>query len=109
MHNNKEMAKIKEIPGRLILKHDIEANWNRAAGTFIPKQGEIIIYDIDDSHPYERFKIGDGEKYVDDLPFYLENELLDVLNRINYIANNTLDAKYEDGMLLISKGITIPV
>lgn len=103
------MAKIKEIPGRLILKHDIEANWNRAAGTFKPKQGEIIIYDIDDSHPYERFKIGDGENYVDDLHFYLEDELLELLNRINYIANNTLNAICENGVLLFTKGITIPI
>lgn len=102
------MAKIKEIPSRLILKHDIEANWNRAAGTFKPKQGEIIIYDIDDSHPYERFKIGDGEHYVDDLHFYLEDELLELLNKIDYIANNTLDATCENGVLLFTKGITIP-
>lgn len=102
------MAKIKEIPGRLILKHDIESNWNRAAGTFMPKQGEIIIYDIDDSHPYERFKIGDGENYVDDLPFYLEDELLSLLDKINYIADNTLNATCENGMLMLSKGITIP-
>ena len=61
--------KVKEIPGRLILKHDIESNWNRAE-TFIPKQGEIIIYDIDDNHSYERFKIGDGASYVNALPFY---------------------------------------
>ena len=43
--------KVKEIPGRLVLKHDIESNWNRAE-TFIPKQGEIIIYDPDNVYPY---------------------------------------------------------
>lgn len=99
--------KVKEIPGRLILKHDIESNWNRAE-TFIPKQGEIIIYDIDDNHSYERFKIGDGETLVGNLPFYLEDEVIDILNKIDYIANNTLKTVYENGILILAKGITLP-
>lgn len=96
--------KVKEIPGRLILKHDIESNWNRAV-TFIPKQGEIVIYDIDDTHSYERFKIGDGTTLVGQLPFYLENEVTDILDKINQIANNTLDATWQDGVLSLNKGI----
>jgi hypothetical protein len=99
--------KVKEIPGRLILKHDIESNWNRAE-TFIPKQGEIIIYDIDNSYSYERFKIGDGVTTVGNLPFYLEDEILEILNKIEYLANNTLDANWQDGVLLLNKGISIP-
>lgn len=83
--------KIKEIPGRLILKHDIESNWNRAT-TFIPKQGEIIIYDIDTNYSCERFKIGDGVTTVGELSFYLEHEIIEILNKIDYIANNTLNA-----------------
>lgn len=102
------MAKIKEIPGRLVLKHDIEANWNRAADTFAPMQGEIIIYDVDDGHPYERFKIGDGNTKIGKLPFYLEQELLDILNKVDYIAKNTLDASWDNGVLLLNKGIVIP-
>ena len=60
--------KVKEIPGRLILKHDIESNWKRAE-TFVPKQGEIIIYDVDNNYPYERIKIGDGVTNVNQLQF----------------------------------------
>ena len=58
----------KTILGRIIQKHDIEANWNLATD-FIPKQGEIIVYDIDENYTYERFKIGDGVTNVNDLPF----------------------------------------
>lgn len=54
---------------RVINKHDIEANWIKATG-FIPKQGELIVYDIDDNYSYERIKIGDGVHNVNDLPFY---------------------------------------
>lgn len=53
---------------RIILKHDIEAHWNLATG-FIPRKGEIVIYDADESHAYPRFKIGDGSTTVGNLPF----------------------------------------
>lgn len=99
--------KVKEIPGRLILKHDIESNWNRAT-TFVPKQGEIVIYDIDAVYSYERFKIGDGVTTVGELPFYLEDQVIEILNKIDYLAQNTLDAFCQDGVLLLTKGIIIP-
>ena len=53
---------------RIIHKHDTEENWNKATN-FIPKQGEIIVYDVDATHVYERFKIGDGVTNVNSLPF----------------------------------------
>ena len=59
---------MKEIKSRIILKHDIEENWNKAE-SFIPKQGEIIIYDTDDNFTYSRMKIGDGVTNVINLPF----------------------------------------
>ena len=99
--------KIKEIPGRLILKHDIESNWKRAE-TFVPKQGEIIIYDIDENNDCERFKIGDGVTVVGDLSFYLEDEIIEILNKIDYLAENMLDATWQNGILSLTKGIIIP-
>ena len=39
------MSNDKQIKTRIINKHDLEVNWN--AATFIPKQGEIIIYDVE--------------------------------------------------------------
>lgn len=53
---------------RIVHKHDTEENWLKATN-FIPKQGELIIYDIDDAYTYERFKIGNGVNLVSDLPF----------------------------------------
>lgn len=58
----------KTIKTRIQNKHDIETNWNNATG-FQPLPGELIIYDADGTHPYPRFKIGDGTKFVRDLPF----------------------------------------
>lgn len=53
---------------RIVHKHDIEANWQLAVN-FIPKQGELIVYDPDENFSYPRIKIGDGEKTVSALDF----------------------------------------
>lgn len=63
------MANEKEILSRITHKHDIEANWEKATN-FIPKAGELIIYDKDNNYPYERLKIGDGIKKVNELDFF---------------------------------------
>lgn len=59
---------------RIINKHDTEANWLKATN-FTPKQGEIIIYDIDSTHSYERVKVGDGKTLVSALPFIDDNKV----------------------------------
>lgn len=59
---------MRELKVRIIQKHDIEENWRQTID-FIPENGEIIIYEIDDSHNYVRFKIGDGETNINNLPF----------------------------------------
>ena len=73
----------KRISSYVIHKHDIEANW-RKAEEFTPAKGQIIVYDkeIDENgnvlelpegrtipYTHERMKIGDGIRYVNDLPF----------------------------------------
>ena len=59
----------KTIKSRIVHKHDSEANWSRATN-FVPKQGELIIYDTDTNHSYVRVKIGDGITNVSSLPFF---------------------------------------
>ena len=56
------------IKTRIQLKNDTEAHWNLATN-FVPKQGEVIIYSTDDTHPFSRLKVGDGVTKVIDLPF----------------------------------------
>jgi hypothetical protein len=58
----------KNVNSRIQHKHDTEANWNKAVN-FVPLIAELIIYDIDSSHNYERFKIGDGVSTITQLPF----------------------------------------
>ena len=66
---------------RLINKHDTEENWAKAVN-FIPKQGEIIVYDIDANYTYERIKMGDGATHVSQLPFVVDTISIDDIDTI---------------------------
>ena len=72
----------KQVRTRIINKHDTEANWDKATN-FIPKQGELIVYDIDSSHSYERFKIGDGTTTISNLPFAVNKDLFEAGDNIS--------------------------
>lgn len=61
------MGEEKRLKGKAIPKHETEADW--LLSSYVPNQGEIVIYDVDESHAYERQKIGDGINSVKDLPF----------------------------------------
>ena len=81
------------IETRIQEKRDTTANWNAARG-FIPLQGEIIVYT--DYKTIQKtidgelrnvnipgIKIGDGQTYVQDLPF-IDEELRDkIMTHIN--------------------------
>lgn len=60
------MANVIKYNSRVVMKHDIKANWDKATG-FIPLEGEIIVYT-----DLNRFKVGDGSNFVSQLPFYGE-------------------------------------
>ena len=54
---------------RISLKIDTETNWNNSAVTFIPYNGELLIYrNSADDRP--RLKVGNGTTLPKDLPFF---------------------------------------
>lgn len=87
------MAVGKTIEARISHKIDTEENWNKAVN-FIPLKGELIIYNIDASHPEHRFKIGDGITTVINLPFRFnainDTEIDEICGVTIEMANNTL-------------------
>ena len=96
---------------RIIHKHDIEANWNKAVN-FIPMQGEIIVYDIDETYNYERVKIGDGTTKINDLPF------IDIQadwnqsdsTRTDFIKNKPVEMTEDDAFnMLVELSVIAPV
>ena len=72
----------KILSARTIQIHDVESNWLKAI-SFIPRCGEIVVYDIDDTHSLERFKIGDGKTPVNDLPFIIETNIREFFTSSN--------------------------
>lgn len=56
----------KTFQGRIVQKHDTEANWKKATN-FVPLKGEIIIYD-----DLNKIKIGDGATKINDLKFIID-------------------------------------
>lgn len=91
----------KNMKTRIIHKHDTEENWNKATN-FIPKQGEIIVYDVDSSHSYERIKVGDGTTNVNSLPYVSETVVDAELSATsenpvqNKVIYDALDKKIEE-------------
>ena len=89
----------KKLKTRIVHKHDVEANWLLATG-FTPKQGEIIVYDIDENYTYERIKIGDGVQNVNDLPFFNDSttESIDELSsHVAFISEDSGEDIVVDG------------
>ena len=79
------MATEKTISARMQMKTDTALNWSKAVN-FIPKKGEIIIYEADSDYGYERMKIGDGSTKVNDLPF--------VIGAKDWYQNNSTASDY---------------
>lgn len=64
------------ITTRIRQKHDTASNWASAVN-FTPMAGELIVYDADDTTTYPRFKVGNGQDNINDLPFSDEHYVLD--------------------------------
>lgn len=77
-----------QITARVQLKIDTEANWKKNAPTFVPRAGELIIYNPDANHSVPRFKVGDGENYLLSLPFS-NDELIMKNGDSDYWLNNS--------------------
>ena len=89
-------------------KHDTEANWKKASN-FRPEAGELIVYDADSTHSTPRFKVGDGTKLVNALPFVPSS---DVTANPSGAGTTSLTKIEIDGTVYTipsgSPGITIP-
>ena len=86
----------KTMQTRVINKHDTEENWLKAVN-FIPRAGELIVYDIDSTHPYCRIKMGDGTTLVNDLPF---------ANAADFEAINTKMSNLESRIAVLEAALT---
>ena len=95
------------INTRIQLKNDTEENWKKSvlvseggtktSGTsFVPLQGELIIFSADDTHPFPRFKVGDGETTVVNLPFTTHNVIKSYATQNDFPSIGATDSLYID-------------
>ena len=118
----------KTLNARIITKHDTEANWEKAL-SFIPKLGEIIIYETPlktipneyDWTSIPRIKIGDGNTLINDLLFITEayvqkrdgwdlsenNYNSTHWNIVNKIANLGYEPQYTDTTYQAGNGLSL--
>lgn len=68
------MATEKTLKARLKMKHGKASEWALAT-RFTPLEGEIIVYDVDETYTSPRFKVGDGLTNVNNLKFVNQDEL----------------------------------
>jgi hypothetical protein len=90
----------KHFKVKVIHKCETAADWERSS--YVPAEGEIVTYKIDEQHNYERLKLGDGVHAVKDLPFVTDEGFRDfILERptegLEYILS-------EDGTYYICDG-----
>lgn len=95
-----------KVNTRIQLKHDTKGNWEKATN-FIPKPGEVIIYDIDENNTNVRFKVGDGSTTVNNLPFTdlntaTKTELEGLASAVAYIS-------MEDNETVVDPDVSVPV
>ena len=97
---------------RIIPKNGTEANWNKV-NDFIPKKGEIIVYNPDDKYPTPRFKIGNGISLPRNLPFFQNGITQDDLENLEITAEKLKHSLIfgADGEFVFdgSKDVIVPV
>lgn len=81
-----------------IQKHGVEEAWN--GSSYVPRKGELIIYDPDANNNQARLKLGDGDKVAKDLPFidaklskYIEEQLTSINGNIDTIEDDISNLK----------------
>ena len=71
------------MKARISQLHNIESEWLKLS-TWVPEAGELIVYDPDEHYDYARIKVGDGKKYLNELPFIIESAAKALIQKQHY-------------------------
>lgn len=71
------------MKARISQLHMTEAEWQQYF-SLIPEPGELIVYDPDNDHPYARIKVGDGIRTLNELDFFIDSAIEEILKRIRF-------------------------
>ena len=75
------------MKARICFLHKTEAEWDKASKQYfnthgkplILEAGELVIYDPDENCKYTRLKVGDGEKQLHELDFFINSTTEDLM------------------------------
>jgi hypothetical protein len=60
-----------------------EAEWNKLS-TFVPEEGELVLYAPDENFSYARAKVGDGSTKLSELDFFIESAAEAVFSKLAF-------------------------
>lgn len=71
------------MKARISQLHMTEAEWLKHS-LLVPEPGELIVYDPDNSHPHARIKVGDGKRTINELDFFIDSAVTEILKQIRF-------------------------
>jgi hypothetical protein len=75
------------MKARISQLHKTEAQWNNTF-SWIPEPGELVVYDPDENHQHARIKVGDGMRTLQELDFFIDSAIVELLNQIKFESVN---------------------
>lgn len=76
------------MKARISQLHKTEAEWLKFKD-WKPAAGELVVYDSDTACPYSRVKVGDGQRTLSELDFFIDSAINSTLLKLHY--SDTLD------------------
>lgn len=75
------------MKARISQLHKTEEQWNNTY-PWVPEPGELVVYDPDENHQHARIKVGDGVRTLQELDFFIDSAIAEVLNQIKFESVN---------------------
>ena len=71
------------MKARISQLHRTESDW-QLYSNWKPESGELIIYDPDETHAYARIKVGDGQRTLSELDFFVTSAIEELLKQVRF-------------------------
>ena len=71
------------MKARISQLHKTEVEWQKHL-QWIPEPGELVVYDPDGIYDYARIKVGDGVHTLQELDFFINSAITDILKQVRF-------------------------
>ena len=76
------------MKARISQLHKTEAEWKKYSN-YVLEPGELVIYDPDETYSYARIKVGDGQRTLNELDFFVTSAIEELLRQVRF--EDTID------------------